>query len=101
MRIFEINKKIFRLIVGIAFVVFVVYLLFFSRFGYFTKWKLEKERKELLNQIQEEIRQVEFLETRLKMLNYDTLEIERVARELYGLVKMNEEIYAITKKKAN
>ncbi|MFN3306622.1 MAG: FtsB family cell division protein [Candidatus Kapaibacteriota bacterium] len=101
MTIFEINKKILRLVVSIAFIVFVVYLLFFSKFGYNTKWKLERERKALLNQIQEEIRQVESLETRLKMLNYDTLEIERVARELYGLVKMNEEVYAIIKKKAN
>lgn len=100
MPIFEINKKILRLIVSIAFIVLVVYLLFFSKFGYITKWKLERERKELLNQVQEEIRQIESLETRLKLLNYDTLEIERIARELYGLVKLNEEVYAITKKKA-
>lgn len=101
MALFEINRKLFRLIASIVFMLFAGYLLFFSKFGYLTKWKLDRERKELLNQIQEEIRQVDSLETKLKMLNYDTLEIERVARELYGLVKMNEEIYAITKKKAN
>ncbi|MGB9771898.1 MAG: FtsB family cell division protein [Candidatus Kapaibacteriota bacterium] len=77
-----------------------VYHLVFSNFGFLNKRKLEKEKKELLNEIKNELNIRDSLENRIKMLETDSLEIEKVAREKYGLVKEGEEIYAITKKKA-
>lgn len=97
----EIKSKFFRFVFVFVLLAWVGYLLFFSNYGFVRKWKLEKERKELLNQIREEIRRRDSLEQRIKLLETDSLEIERIAREFYGLVKEGEEIYAITKKKAN
>ncbi len=97
----EIKRKFFRFVFVFVLLAWVGYILFFSNYGFVRKWQLEKERKELLNQIREEIRRRDSLEQRIKLLETDTLEIERIAREIYGLVKEGEEIYAITKKKAN
>jgi cell division protein FtsB len=101
MSIFQINRNKLRLFLVIGIIIFFVYLLFFSDFGYLTKWKLERERKDLLLQIQMELNRKDSLENRIKLLQTDTFEIERIAREQYGLVKEGEEIYAITKKKEN
>ncbi|MCX7908641.1 MAG: septum formation initiator family protein [Ignavibacteria bacterium] len=101
MAIFQINRKTFRLLLMLIFVLVSVYFLFFSKYGYLTRWRLEKEKKELLQLINSEIKKRDSLEKRINLLENDTLEIERIAREYYGLVKEGEEIYAITKKKAN
>ncbi len=96
----QINRKNIRLILVLFLVALGVYHLVFSNFGFLNKRKLEKEKKELLNEIKNELNIRDSLENRIKMLETDSLEIEKVAREKYGLVKEGEEIYAITKKKA-
>ncbi|MEJ5286000.1 MAG: hypothetical protein CH6_4127 [Candidatus Kapaibacterium sp.] len=95
----QINRKSVRFIFIFLSLIFIAYYLFFSDFGYLNKWKLEREKKILLNQIKEELERRDSLEMRIKLLESDSLEIEKVAREKYGLVKEGEEVYAITKKK--
>lgn len=99
MALLQINRRTFRFFLLLVVFSFFVYYLFFSNFGYIKKWQLEKEKKVLLKQIEEEFKRRDSLENRILLLENDSIEIEKVAREKYGLVREGEEIYAITKKK--
>jgi cell division protein FtsB len=65
------------------------------------KWKLEKEKKNLQAEIYREIHIRDSLKNRIRLLKFDTLEIERIARIKYGLIKEGEVTYVFGKKKAN
>lgn len=95
----QINKKKFRLLFLLIFCVFSVYVLFFSNYSFTTKWRLEREKRELLDSINLEMKRTDTLLYRIQLLENDTFEIEKVAREHYGLIKEGEEIYVVPKEK--
>lgn len=97
----QIIRKKLSLLLFLVFSIVSVYFLFFSNYGFTTKWRLEREKKELLDSIHLEMNRTDTIMNRLKLLETDTFEIEKLARELYGLVKEGEEIYVVSKKKAN
>ncbi len=98
-KFFQTIRQKFRLIFLFFFTLIFVYILFFSKFGLVEKWKLKNQKRELLNQINSQIRLRDSLLKRIELLNKDTFEIEKIARKYYGLVKEGEKIYVVGEKK--
>lgn len=90
----------YRLIILIFLVCFFGYLLLFSQYGYLKKSELIDKKMELLREIHLNLKIQDSLKQRINELMYDTTEIEKVARKLYGYVKEGELIY-VPKKKAS
>lgn len=90
------NPKLRHWIVGVFLLVFVTIFMIFTDFGLFRRYKLEFEK----NMIEKEIQKQRHISDSLLQVIYkmqsDTFEIERVAREKYGLVKQTEQIYFIS-----
>jgi len=57
--------------------------------------KLEREKKELENLIIFEQKKSDSLEKKIKEIQTSNEEIERIAREKYGMTKEGEKIYKI------
>ncbi|MCX6146150.1 MAG: septum formation initiator family protein [Candidatus Kapabacteria bacterium] len=90
------NPKLRHWIVGAFLLVFVTVFMIFTDFGLFRRYKLEFEK----NMIEKDIQRQRHISDSLLQVIYkmqsDTFEIERVAREKYGLVKQTEQIYFIS-----
>ena len=84
------NKKLWLLP---AFVVFLLLNFVFSSHGIINRIKLELEQDELLDKISIEKHNTDSLKQRILTLTYDSLEIERLAREYYGMLKQGEKLY--------
>ncbi len=95
------TKKRFKLLFFIALSFFFVYSIFFGKFGLLNKYKLNKEKEKTLQEITIELSRKDSLEKRLRELENDTFEIEKVARENYGMLKPGEKIYVRSKKKGS
>lgn len=83
-------------IVGLA--LFMTFVLF-SRYGLINRLELESAKNELKDKIAAEIQRGDSLKAVIHGLKYDTTEIERIAREKYGMVKEGEKVYYIEKEK--
>lgn len=98
-KLFQTIRQNFRLILLLFFGLIFVYTLFFSKFGLIEKWELKNQKKELITKINNQIKIRDSLLKRIEQLNKDTFEIEKIARKYYGLVKEDEKIYVVGKKK--
>ncbi len=70
-------------------------LVLFSDYGLLNTVKLQNERLEIRRKQKEELIVTDSLKRHIKRLRYDTLYIERVAREKFGLVKPGEKIFVV------
>ncbi len=70
-------------------------LFVFSDSGIYKRFQLELEKRTINEKIENEMKRKDSLNTRIKKLLYDTTEIERIAREKYGMTKPNEEVIII------
>ncbi|MCX8055162.1 MAG: septum formation initiator family protein [Ignavibacteria bacterium] len=77
----------------------VLLLVVFSDSGLYKRFQLELEKTEMIEKIENEMKRKDSLNTRIKRLLYDTTEIERIAREKYGMTKPNEEVIIIEREK--
>ena len=84
-----------RVIIAGSIVIIVLGLFLFSKHGLITRIQLENQKKEIQQKIKNEKRISDSLKNVIRSLRYDTLEIEREAREKYGMVKPGEEKYFI------
>lgn len=77
-----------------GFLVFSILAIFFVfyKYGLLQRFVLE-QKKEV---VEAEVIRAKFVEDSLrgyiKTLTYDTLEIEKIAREQYGMIRQNEEV---------
>jgi cell division protein FtsB len=76
------------------------YALFSSR-GVFSRVSLEWEKRKLQETITTMKLQQDSLKHVVKSLESDTLLLEKIARERYGMIKPGEQIYLIEKKQQN
>lgn len=90
----ENSSKRIKWLVGIAFFS-VLFFILFSDHGLIKRFSLEAEKSNLSKRIQQEYKTKDSLNSIIKKLRNDTLEIERIAREKYGMVKSGEEVYYI------
>jgi len=78
-------------------ILLVIYMLF-SNYGFVNTIKLQHKQKILITEINNEKHAHDSLRKCLILLKKDTLYIEQVAREKYGLVKPNEKVFIMKEK---
>lgn len=77
---------------------FVLFILL-SNHGILKRISVERQKSDIFSKIESEKRAYDSIRKRINMLEYDTLEIERIAREKFGMAKPGEKIYYIPRKK--
>ena len=86
------HKKV--LVVSIGSLVVLGFVLF-SDHGMVKRFQLENRKSEIYDEILAEKIIMDSLLSDIKSMRYDTVKIERIAREKYGLIKMGEKVYKI------
>ena len=87
----EHRKSIIPVLIAVIVLIFVL----FSDRGVIKRISLISQRNELQDKIQEELKVHDSLVRSIDKLQFDTIEIERIARENYGMIKPGEKIYSI------
>ena len=82
-----------RFWIGGFIIIVVLGLLMFSSYGVIKSIKLASTRLEKLDELKELKMENDSLRKKIIQLKTDTLEIEKVAREKYGMIKPGEKIY--------
>ncbi len=90
--------KRYRWLLVLGFVV-VFFFFMFSDHGIYTRFSLESKKTELYESISQEQKNADSLQKIIKKLRTDTLEIERIAREKYGMIKPGEEVFRVSEPK--
>lgn len=89
------NSRTRRLLLSGAFFAIIVVIAIFNNYGLLKRAELEIEKKTILNAISTAQAQNDSLRRLIKTLETDTLELERIAREKYGMIKPDEKVYFI------
>lgn len=84
-----------RLIIAIIVIVPLVGFVLFSKRGVIARIGLETEKSTMMHEIQQAQRQQDSLQAIIKQLHSDTLLIEKLAREKYGMIRPGETVYTI------
>ena len=95
----EIQKKgLQQKTIYVAIGIFMISLSFilWGKYGLIQRWSLEQEKLDLVMQVNNQHILSDSLHDAIKRLRKDTMEIERLARERYGMIKPNEEILFIS-----
>jgi len=90
------NKKLSGLLAA-AFII-LLYVLFNNQ-GVLQRIRLERQKKEMLQKIQQAEQEQKQLQDQSKALDGDKKAIEKVAREKYGMVREGEKVYKVAPKK--
>ncbi len=80
-----------------AFVI-LLYVLFNNQ-GVVQRVRLERQKKEMLQKIQQAEEEQKQLQDQSKALDGDKKAVEKVAREKYGMVREGEKVYRVAPKK--
>lgn len=94
-KILAFLKKNKRLIIGVVSGAFVLTFLLFSSHGLFKWLSLKLQMSSLQSDIREETERQDSLTKKIELLLKDKSEIERIARENYGMIKPGEKVYII------
>jgi cell division protein FtsB len=86
------------IIISLIAVIAILFILFSDR-GLLKRISLNGQKSELQNKISRELEIHDSLTNSIDKLQYDTVEIERIAREYYGMIKPGEKIYSIIEEK--
>lgn len=89
------NSKLRHWIVGSILLVSIAILITFTDFGLLKWLSLEYEKRKLIEEIKQIQQSKDSLKNEVNAMKYDTLEIEKVAREKYGMIKPNEQIFFV------
>jgi len=66
-----------------------------SRYGLLTRWRVEQQYRELRQRYEHLVQQADSLQHRIDQLLHDQREVERLAREQYGMARPGETVYVI------
>jgi cell division protein FtsB len=88
-----------RLLIGGIFLAFLLGFILFTNHGLVMRFKLELHERAINTEIERHQLRRDSLRAQIRTLTTDTLEIERLARQNYGLIKPNEEVYFVEPKK--
>lgn len=92
------HKKL--LIISISSALVLGFVLF-SDHGMVKRFQLESRKSEIFEEILAEKLEMDSLTNEIKSMRYDTVKIERIAREKYGLIKKGEKVYKIKSNRDN
>ncbi len=73
----------------------ILAFVIFSPYGAVNRIQLSQEKNKISDKVNALQRQNDSLRKEIEKLKKDTLEIERVAREKYGLIKQGEKVFFI------
>ena len=79
----------------LVFLILVIYFFVFSNNGFLMRVKLESEKKQLEKQLETELKKQDSLKSKIMEIQTSNQELERIAREKYGMTKEGEKIYKI------
>lgn len=96
-QLLEKNLHRKNLIITTVFVLILAVFILFGGHGLFTRISLYFENEELRNEILIEKSKSDSLLNEIKSLRNDSNEIERIAREKFGMVNKGEKTYYIKK----
>ena len=82
-----------RFLIGTVIFLFLAIFMIFSKYGVIKRFELEMQKKEILRSIENEKRTNDSLHNQIKLLEYDKNEIEKIAREKYGMIKPGERVF--------
>jgi cell division protein FtsB len=88
------NKK--RTAVFLAVFILFLYLMFDNK-GILARVRLESQKKEMTQQVQQAEAETKKLEANIKALEGDKKTIEKIAREKYGMAREGETVYRVKK----
>jgi cell division protein FtsB len=83
------------IIIGVFVFTLIAIVILFSDYGLLNRFKLTMEIRNLKQQIEQQNKIKDSLLILINKLEKDSIEIEKVAREKYGMIKRNEEVYYI------
>ena len=86
-----------RLITIVGLTLAVLAFILFSNYGVVTRLSLMSETSELEGHVNELRSTSDSLRRQIRILESDSTEIERLARERYGYVRPNEEVFIISR----
>ena len=84
------SKK--RKILYLLIIALMLYFLIFDNYGLIKRFSLENQNEEKRAMIYNEIKLKDSLNREIFLMEYDTNEIEKIAREKYGMIKPNEKV---------
>jgi len=84
-----------RLLFGGLISLLLLGFVLFTNHGVIKRLRLEAQRQEINKEIEQAQIHGDSLRKQILILRNDTLEIERLARQNYGLIKPGEEVYFI------
>jgi|LJSS01.1.fsa_nt_gb cell division protein FtsB len=76
----------------------VVLFAVFSRYGLLTRLRVEREYSELQHRYDSLARRARELQQRVWLLQHDERELERLARERYGMARPGETVYVVPRR---
>jgi cell division protein FtsB len=82
-----------RLLLVIALLAIILGFILFSSYGVVTRVKLTSDKQKKYEELKNLIMQNDSLRNVIKDMKSDTTEIERLAREKYGMIKKGEKVY--------
>lgn len=88
--------KNFKLLAFIVLALLLGSFVLFSNFGVLKRVSLEVKKRSLQSSIKNELQRKDSLTQHIQLLQKDSLEIERIAREKYGMHKPNEKVYKVS-----
>ncbi|MCL4419498.1 MAG: septum formation initiator family protein [Bacteroidetes bacterium] len=88
-----------KLIITLLLLAIVLGFLLFSNYGLYTRLKLQNQKIGLKQKIKDEEKIHDSLKHEIYELKNNNTEIERVAREKYGMLKPGEKVFLIEHKK--
>ena len=77
----------------LIFTVFIIWLLFFGEYNFMRINDQKKEINQLKEQISANLDSAKLYDEKLHELNTDKETLEKIAREKYGMKRLNEEVY--------
>ncbi|MEN9281124.1 MAG: Septum formation initiator [Bacteroidota bacterium] len=86
-----------RLITIVGLTLAVLAFILFSNYGVVTRLSLMSETSDLEGHVNELRSTSDSLRRQIRILESDSTEIERLARERYGYVRPNEEVFIISR----
>ena len=86
-----------RLITIVGLTLAVLAFILFSNYGVVTRVSLMSETSDLEGHVNELRSTSDSLRRQIRILESDSTEIERLARERYGYVRPNEEVFIISR----
>lgn len=87
-----------RLLIGGLISLLLLGFVLFTNHGVIMRLRLESERQKFTKEIEQAQTRGDSLRKQVYILKTDTLEIERLARQNYGLIKPGEEVYFVEPK---